>query len=227
LVLASGAAHAEECPARAPSVRVETAAPIVVRNDTLDMAELGRRQSAHTLVSAAERAVFGLTESTRDARLVVETAVEPRGQGAFCVRLDVVRVVVTPKIRVHLARETLRDACFSEHVLAHELRHVALETSAADADAVALAAALEALAATIPGRVLDAGGTQEPLLRELVAVLGGELRRLSVEQAAARQHRHKEEVDDPDSGSALTLCDGFGRRLVEGYRRQLAGTPAG
>jgi hypothetical protein len=228
LALAAGQARAETCSPLVPLVTIEMASPVIVRDDTLSMAELGGMQAKLTMVSAADRAVFGLTESTRDARLILNTSVEVQARGSYCVRLQRVRVVITPKIRVHLARETLRDACFSDHVLAHELRHVELETTAARGEAGAVTAELQRYAARIPGRLLGPGAGQQPWLRELIGQIGGELRRISTEMAAARQIRHKAEVDDPDSGSALGLCDGFGRQLVDSYRQQIAAaTPTG
>jgi hypothetical protein len=119
LALAAGKAGAQTCSPALPLVSVEMAAAVVARDDTLGMAELGRIQAAPAMASAADRAVFGLTETTRDARLVVGTAVEVQGHGEYCVRLQRLGVVITPKISVHVARETMRDACFGRHVLAH------------------------------------------------------------------------------------------------------------
>ena len=222
LALAAGQARAETCSASVPLVTIEMASPVIVRDDTLSMAELGGVQAKLTMMSAADRAVFGLTESTRDARLILSTSVEAQPYGGYCARLQRVRVVITPKIRVHLARETLRDPCFSDHVLAHELRHVALETTSARDEAGAVTAELQHFLARIPGRLLGPGASQQPWLRDLIGQIGGELRRVSTEMAAARQVRHKAEVDDPDSGSALAICGGFGRQLVDSYRQQIA-----
>jgi hypothetical protein len=101
-----------------------------------------------------------------------------------------------------------------------------VETTASPDEAAAVAARLERFAGAIPGRILRPGDSQQPLLDELVGQIGGELQRISAEMAAARRVRHKTEVDDPESGEVLRVCGGFGRRLVDRYRRQVVAAAA-
>jgi hypothetical protein len=221
---ASGEARAEGgCVApAAPIVTVETASAIMSQDETLSMAELDRLQGAHSMANAVRHAVFGLTESSRDARIDVNTGATVATRGRYCGWIERVRVVLTPRIRVHVAREAATNACFRGFVLAHELRHVAVERSATPAEALYVQRRLQQAGAAIPTREFAAGRSQGPWVREIMAQLGIELRRIVDEAVPQRQSRHREEVDEPDHGSGSRVCGGFGAGLVEAFRQQVA-----
>jgi hypothetical protein len=221
-------AHAASCSApRAPLVIVEMASATVSHDEALGIVELARMQSTHTLVSAASRAVFGLTESSRDARIAITSTAAKLGAGRYCAALDRIRVVMTPRLAVHIAREAAVNTCFREQVLAHEMRHVEVERSFARAEVEYVRSRLQEVATDLAGHVLASGESQTPWLRETTRQLSAELRRISDEIIPERQARHKAEVDDPDQGAATRLCDGFGKELIENYRQQVAAASAG
>jgi hypothetical protein len=224
LAVASGEARGEAgCVApAAPIVTVETASAIMSQDETLTMAELDRRQGAHSMANAVRRAVFGLTESSRDARIDVDTGVTELARGRYCGWIERVRVVLTPRIQVHVAREAATNACFRGFVLAHELRHVAVERSATPAEALYARDRLQEAAAAIPPREFTAGRSQGPWVREIMGQLGIALRRIVDEAVPQRQARHRAEVDEPDHGSGSRVCGGFGAGLIEVYRQQVA-----
>ena len=216
----AGAAEGCVAPA-APIVTVETAPPVMSQDETLGMAELDRLRGAHSMANAVRRAVFGLTESSRDARIEVNTGVSPAGCGRNCGWIERVRVVMTPRMRVHIAREAAINDCFRGFVLSHEMRHVAVERSAAPAEAVYVQRRLQEAAAAIPPREFT-GEIQGSWVREITALLGIELRRIVDETVPQRQSRHRDEVDKPDCGRGSRVCDGFGAGLIDAYRQQVA-----
>jgi hypothetical protein len=220
--LASGA-HAATCGgSRAAPVTVELAPPVLLQDETLGMAELARLQSVHIMTSAASRAVFGLTQASRDARVTIDTTVSAAGVGRYCSVLERVRVVWMPRLSVHIAREATADTCFRDYVRAHEGRHVEVERSFARGEVDYVRSRLEEFVAAVPGRTFGRGGSQEAWRQELLEQIKAELRQVSAEIVPERQARHKAEVDDPDHGAATRICDGFANRLIETYRQQVA-----
>jgi len=158
LAAPSGAARAAACVSpHAPDLRVEMRPADVAVDETLGLGDLLRLDREGTLTSADGRVVFGLTESRRDARVSVAAA--PPIADADCAALARVRVVITPLLRVHIAREAAADPCFRQHVLAHELRHVAIERRFAAGEADYVRSRLAEFAASLPGRRVrsDAG----------------------------------------------------------------------
>jgi hypothetical protein len=226
LVIVPTARAADCAAAHVPAVTVESATPIVTRDEVMGMAELGRMQSVHSLVSAAKRAVFGLTESSRDARVVISSTARILAPGRYCATVERVQVVLTPRMRVHIAQEAAANDCFREQVLRHEMRHVGLERTFAQREADYVRARLQDVADRLPARVFAAGESQNPWLQETTRYLSDELRRISDEVVPERRARHKAEVDDPDRGRATAVCDGFAKGLIDNYRRQIAEAPA-
>jgi hypothetical protein len=219
-----GEARADEACAApaAPIVTIETAPPAMTQDETLSMGELDRLQGVHSMANTVRHAVFGLTQSSRDAVIDVTTGVAPTAHGRYCGWIARIRVVLTPRIRVHIAREATPNPCFRDYVLAHELRHVAVERSAVPAEALYVQGRLQDAAAAIPAREFPAGASQGAWAREAMAQLGIELRRIIEEVVPQRQSRHRQEVDEPDQGSGSSVCGGFGAGLVEAYRQQVA-----
>lgn len=203
------------CPrGSAPIVHVAVARGEPLRDDSLSLDEL-----SHLDEAAFGKVALGATVSKFAMPTQIAAIAAPSLGAGFCAYLTRVDVVLkfSPRI-VHVAREFHDEPCVHDEVLAHELRHVALDDKMLTEEGSALAAELPSQLGMI-GAVW--GTTREAakaaLQERALAIEGKESERF----AQRRRLAHAQQIDTPaESQRVQRMCNGRVPQLLAIWRNK-------
>ncbi len=221
LVLGAAALPARAaCPptpmrAEPPAVRIVVEHGLVTRDDTLSLADLARRgREDATVAGEAAARILGLTRSDTEFQVTVRSrVVGPADDGGTAcaipegieVKLALVRRVI------HIAREIAGDPCLRDEVLAHEMRHVAIDDALLnDFRSRLLPRFRQAAAELRPAEAATAEAAQRKLLRDVQAANGAALADFEAER-----RKRQRAIDSPKEQARFArVCGGRARTLL-------------
>jgi hypothetical protein len=193
---------AESCPEGAPpAFAVDFVSRPPGRDDSLSVAALSREGDL-----AFGRMALGLTEVRLAVKADMRAVNAPALTDGVCAYVGAVAFHVTHARRlVHVARELAGESCLHAAVLAHEMRHVALDDRLIPEE-------IGTLRARLPARFGDSaswGPDQAAADAALHRRVEDTLTALVAELDAARQAKHRRLIDTPAEEARMkAVCGG-------------------
>lgn len=203
------------CPRGAlPIVHVAVAHSEPLRDDSLSLDQLSGLDEA-----AFGKVALGATVSRFANPTQVAAIAAPALGAGFCAYLTRVDMVLKFSPRtVHVAREFHNEPCIHAEVLAHELRHVALDDKMLDEEGSALAAELPSqlgMIGAVWGATREAAKTA--LNDRIVAIENRNSERFTLRRRLA----HAQQIDTPaESRHVQQMCDGRVPQLLAIWRNR-------